>query len=88
MLPRFEFQFHHVAGADAGGEPDANLALAGSLGWEIRGIASTSDGGFVVALQRPFGEERPLPDAPTLAATLEEPLAAPSRSELATEDAP
>lgn len=88
MRPRFEFQLHHVADDAANAPTDAHLALAGSLGWEIRGIATAPQGGFVIALQRAAAEDRPLPDAPTLAATLEEPLAAPGRSVLETEDAP
>jgi len=82
MRAHFEFQFHHVAGLDPTGHPDAQLALMGSLGWEIRGIAPADGGGYVVALQRPSGEEHTLPDAPTLAASLEEPLAAPTVAEL------
>ena len=74
----FEFSFHHVATLAADGHPDPSLAMLGALGWEIRGIAAVPEGGFLVALQRPLGEEHPLPGADTLAASLEEPLAAPT----------
>ncbi len=82
MRGRFEFQLHHSASVDATGHPDAQLALLGSLGWEIRGIALASEGGYVVALQRPLGEDHPLPDAQALSASLDEPLLAPSLEEL------
>lgn len=77
MRGRFEFQVHLLASVEPTGQPGAQLALLGALGWEIRGIAPAAGGGFVVALQRPFGEEHPLPDGATLAASLEEPLSAP-----------
>jgi hypothetical protein len=51
--------------------------LLGSQGWEIRGVTSTSDGGLLLALQRPLDEDVPLPDARVLSATLEMPLVAP-----------
>ncbi len=82
MRARFEFLFHRIAAADADGHAEASLALLGSFGWELRSVAPAPEGGYVVALQRPLDEELPLPDAPTLAATLEEPLAAPSAAEL------
>ncbi len=75
---RYEFALH-VLDDPAGVDP--TLALMGAQGWEIRGLANAGDR-IVVALQRPLDEEIPLPDAPTLAATLEEPLAAPSREEM------
>lgn len=82
MRARYEFSFHTMASEDATGHGDASLALMGSFGWEMRGIAPGPGGGYVVALQRPLDEELPLPDAPTLAATLEEPLAMPTSAEL------
>ncbi|GAC1520736.1 MAG: hypothetical protein NVS2B3_17100 [Vulcanimicrobiaceae bacterium] len=82
MRARYEFSFHSMATEDAAGHGDASLALMGSFGWEIRGIAPAPNGGYVVALQRPLDEALPLPDAPTLAATLEEPLAMPTAAEL------
>lgn len=74
----FEFWFHHAAVFGSEGHPDPSLAMLGALGWEIRGITASPDGGYLVALQRPLGEEHPLPGADTLAASLEEPLAAPT----------
>ena len=82
MRGRFEFLFHPISAVDVGGGVDPSLALLGSLGWELRGIATVPDGGLIIALQRPLDEELPLPDAPTLAATLEEPLSVPSLSAL------
>lgn len=81
MRRRFEFVLHTV---DEGSEPsvDPTLALMGAQGWEIRGLTLAGKR-IVVALQRPLDEDAPLPDAPTLAASLEEPLAAPSVAELA-----
>jgi hypothetical protein len=76
MRSRFEFTFHTVT--DLG--DDAELALCGSLGWEIRGIAVRPGGDIVVALQRPLDEDVPLPLADAIAATLEEPLSPPLRS--------
>ena len=69
---------HRIAAAAIGGGVEPSLALLGSLGWELRGIASTADGGLVIALQRPLDEEWPLPDEATLAASLEEPLTVPT----------
>ncbi len=82
MRSRFEFALYPLEPNDVAGGIDPTLALMGAQGWEIRGIAQGPDGGLTFALQRPMGEELPLPDAPTLAATLEEPLAAPDREEL------
>jgi hypothetical protein len=79
MRQRFEFAFHDLAQAD--GSHDAELALMGSQGWEIRGVATRIGGGIVVALQRPLDEEHPLPERATLAATLEAPLVAPGPGE-------
>ncbi len=77
MRARFEFNLYPIAASDVGAGIDASLALMGAQGWEIRGIAHEPGGGLTIALQRPLDEELPLPDAPTLAATLEEPLTAP-----------
>jgi hypothetical protein len=82
MRTRFEFSLYPIAPPDVAGGIDATLALMGAQGWEIRGIAHAPDGGLTIALQRPLDEQLPLPDAPTLAATLEEPLAAPAPHEL------
>jgi hypothetical protein len=78
MRQRFEFTLYPIAASDVAGGVDPSLALLGSLGWELRGITSDAAGGLVLALQRPLDEELPLPDAPTLAATLVEPLSVPS----------
>ncbi len=78
MRGRYEFALHALD--DAAGV-DATLALMGAQGWEIRGLANVGSR-VIVALQRPLDEELPLPDAPTLAATLEEPLAAPTAAEM------
>jgi hypothetical protein len=86
MRARFEFTFHVIAPADAlGGDVDASLALLGSQGWEIRGIARLSNGSLSVALQRPYDEECPLPDAPALSARLAERLAVPTTEQLERE---
>jgi hypothetical protein len=82
MRSRFEFNLYPLGPKDVAGGVDPTLALMGAQGWEIRGIAHAPDGGLMFALQRPLDEDLPLPDAPTLAATLEEPLAAPDREEL------
>ncbi len=82
MRQRFEFNLYGISPDDVAGGVDPTLALMGAQGWEIRGIAHTPQGGLTVALQRPIGEDLPLPDAPTLAASLEEPLAAPGEDEL------
>ena len=75
MRGRFEFSFHTIAEADAtGGDVDASLALLGSQGWEIRGIAPLRHGALSVALQRCYDDEASLPDAPALSARLAEPL--------------
>jgi hypothetical protein len=84
MRTRFEFNLYPVAPQDVAAGVDPTLALMGAQGWEIRGIAHTPEGGLTFALQRPLDEELPLPDAPTLAATLEQPLAAPDQRELET----
>ncbi len=80
MRPRYEFAFHDLSGEPA--SHDAELALRGSQGWEIRGIAARPGGAIVVALQRPLDEEHPLPERTTLAELLEAPLAAPGPDEL------
>jgi hypothetical protein len=78
MRRRYEFALHRLDDAQS---VDPTLALMGAQGWELRGLAAAA-GAVIVALQRPLDEDVPLPDAPTLAATLEEPLAAPTASEL------
>jgi len=86
MRSRFEFTFHTIAEADAlGGDVDPSLALLGSQGWEIRGVAALSNGALSVALQRPHDEETSLADAPSLSARLAEPLVAPSAEQLECE---
>ncbi len=80
MRPRYEFALHRLDDAPSV-TVDPTLALMGAQGWEVRGIAAAGNA-FIVALQRPLDEDVPLPDAPTLAATLEEPLAAPTAIEL------
>jgi hypothetical protein len=86
MRGRFEFTFHTIAKADAlGADVDPSLALLGSQGWEIRGIATLSNGSLSVALQRPYDEACSLPDAPALSARLAEPLVAPTTEQLERE---
>jgi hypothetical protein len=83
MRGHFEFMFHTIAEADAlGGDVDPTLALLGSQGWEIRGIATLKNGALSVALQRSHDEQMSLPDAPALSARLAEPLAAPTAEQL------
>lgn len=78
MRGHFEFAFHTVSAESAAlAEVEPSLALRGSQGWEIRGLATLRDGSVIVALQRPLDEETSLPDAPALSASLAEPLAAP-----------
>ena len=81
MRQRFEFSLYPIVAGDVAGGVDPSLALLGSLGWELRGIASDPSGGLVLALQRPLDEELPLPDSATLAATLVEPLSVPVLTE-------
>jgi hypothetical protein len=89
MRGRFEFTFHTVAEADAlGGDVDPTLALLGSQGWEIRGVAALSNGALSVALQRPYDDVTPLADAPALAARLAEPLTVPTEEQLEREPTP
>ncbi len=89
MRGRFEFTFHTIAEADAlSGDVDSSLALLGSQGWEIRGVAPLSHGGLSVALQRPYDEAPALADAPALAARLAEPLTVPTEEELEREASP
>lgn len=83
MRMRFEFSLYPLGPRDVAGGVDPTLALLGAQGWEIRGIAHAPDGGLTLALQRPLDEDVPLPDAPTLAATLDVPLVAPHEAELA-----
>ena len=82
MRSRFEFTLYHIAAGDVAGGVDPTLALLGSQGWEMRGLTRAADGALILAFQRPLDEDLPLPDAPTLAASLEEPLAAPGADEL------
>jgi hypothetical protein len=82
MRMRFEFNLYPIGPREVPGGVDPTLALMGAQGWEIRGVSPAPDGGLIVALQRPLDEDIPLPDAPTLAATLEEPLTAPGLEEL------
>jgi hypothetical protein len=83
MRGRFEFTFHTIAEAEAlTGDVDPTLALLGSQGWEIRGVATLTSGALSVALQRRLDEEISLPDAPALSARLAEPLAAPTAEQL------
>lgn len=89
MRGRFEFMFHTIAKGEAlAGDVDPSLALLGSQGWEIRGVAPLQDGALSVALQRPYDEEVPLPDAPALSARLAEPLLAPTSGEFEREAPP
>ncbi len=81
MRHRYEFALHVVADEHVGGAADAQLALLGAQGWEIRGVTSRGTG-VVVALQRPLDEDAPLPDHDSLAEALAEPLAAPTEREL------
>ena len=81
MRQRFEFSLYPIVAGDVAGGVDPSLALLGSLGWELRGIASDPSGKLVLALQRPLDEELPLPDSATLAATLVEPLSVPVLTE-------
>ena len=82
MRHRFEFSLHVVRAEHVDGPGDATLGLLGSQGWEIRGIADRG-GDLVVALQRPLDEDVPLPDGEALAASLAEPLAAPTNGDFA-----
>jgi hypothetical protein len=89
MRGRFEFTFHTISEADAlRGDVDPSLALLGSQGWEIRGVAPLGDGSLSVALQRPYDDEGSLPDAPALSARLAEPLHAPTTEQLEREPSP
>ncbi|MBD5605916.1 MAG: hypothetical protein IAI48_12635 [Candidatus Eremiobacteraeota bacterium] len=73
MRSRYEFAFVTIASGDPGAV-DPALALMGSQGWKMRGLAAMQNGELAVGLQRPLDEEIPLPDGMTLAATLDEPL--------------
>jgi hypothetical protein len=77
MRSRYEFSFYETVKGEPSPSVDPTLALMGSQGWEIRGVAALGGGTLLVALQRPLDEELPLPDSLTLAASLEEPLAPP-----------
>lgn len=81
MRHRFEFSLHVVPSDRVDGPGDATLAMLGAQGWEIRGVAARG-ADLVVALQRPLDEDVPLPDGETLAATLSEPLTAPTPDDL------
>lgn len=82
MRGRFEFSFYRIAAADVAGGVDPTLALMGGQGWELRALVNSGEGDILVGLQRPLGEDLPLPDAPTLAASLNEPLTAPTSGEI------
>jgi hypothetical protein len=89
MRSRFEFAFHTIPEpAAADGDVDPTLALMGAQGWEIRGVACLRDGVLTVALQRPLGEDLPLPDGDTLSAALAAPVTAPRLEELEREPLP
>lgn len=79
MRGQFEFRFHTVSAEDAAlGTVDATLAMLGTQGWEIRGVATLRDGTVSVALQRRIDEEASaLPEPPALSAALAEPLPPP-----------
>jgi hypothetical protein len=86
MRARFEFAFHTIPEpAAVGGDVDPTLALMGAQGWEIRGVACLRDGVLTVALQRPLGEDLPLPDEGTLSAALAAPMTAPTPQDLERE---
>jgi hypothetical protein len=86
MRGRFEFAFHTVPEPmAASGDVDPTLALMGAQGWEIRAVATLRGGGLSVALQRPLGEDLPLPDEGTLSAALAAPMTAPTREEMERE---
>ena len=86
MRGRFEFAFHTIPEpVAAGGDVDPTLALMGAQGWEVRSIACLRDGTLTVALQRPLGEDLPLPDEGTLSAALAAPITAPTLDELERE---
>jgi hypothetical protein len=86
MRGRYEFTFHTIPEPDAiAGDVDPSLALLGSQGWKICGLAALSNGSLSVALQRPYDEETSLPDAPALSARLAEPLLAPTTEQLERE---
>jgi len=78
MRARFEFSLHSIAAGEVPRGVDPTLALMGAQGWELRAMTFSADGSLLLGLQRPLDEEVPLADAPTLAATLSEPLVAPS----------
>jgi hypothetical protein len=82
MRGQFEFRFYTVPAPDAVlGEVDPTLAMLGTQGWEIRGLAALADDTLLVALQRPL-EVESLPDAPSVAAKMAKTLTAPSPEEL------
>jgi len=84
MAAQYDFSMHVLGQAAAQlGDIDPTLALMGTQGWEIRGLATLADGSVLVALQRARGSDASLPDAPALSAALAEPLTAPSEEELA-----
>jgi len=85
MRTRFEFSLHTIAAAEVPRGIDPTLALMGSQGWELRAMTSAADGTLLLGLQRPLDEDLPLADAPTLAATLSEPLIAPTAHDLDAE---
>ncbi len=86
MRGRFEFAFHTIPEpVAASGDVDPTLALMGAQGWEIRGVTTLRGGGLSVVLQRPLGEDVPLPDEGTLSAALAAPMTAPTQAEMERE---
>jgi hypothetical protein len=85
MRTRFEFSLYTITAAEVPRGVDPTLALMGSQGWELRAMTAAADGSLLMGLQRPLDEDLPLADAPTLAATLNEPLVAPSAQDLDAE---
>jgi hypothetical protein len=87
MRTRFEFSIYTIAPSEVPRGIDPTLALLGAQGWELRAMTKIDDGSLIIGLQRPLDEDVPLPDGATLAATLSEPLAAPSAKDLDDESA-
>jgi hypothetical protein len=86
MRSRYEFCLHAISAEQAALKSvEPTLALLGSQGWEIRGLAPLTDGSLVAALQRPLDEEAPLAGADALSARLSEPLVAPPEEQLVLE---
>jgi hypothetical protein len=87
MRTRFEFSIYTIAPSEVMRGIDPTLALLGSQGWELRAMTKIDDGSLIVGLQRPLDEDLPLPDGATLAASLSEPLAAPTAQDMDDESA-